>query len=519
MFAGAGRWLKRNRNRIAFGAAVVGGTYYVGQYVLNKITEARQRSQLDKIAKDNIKRRFEQNQTDCTLTVLALLPTLNENILARLPCEDLTNELTARRAERLARTSGEGASESSSLRDGDTISMSSLQTGSFVHTSRVLESDPNAPPRTKAQLWGELKTTSITRAFTMIYSLSLLILFTRIQLNLLGRMDYVRSVMALAQPITSPSNSIVLEDHDGETGATIGDNYDDTRRYLIFSYQLLHRGYAQIMEKVRNAVEEVFGPVRPQESLSADRLRELVLEVRKRVEGATEQDRYLTRWLPYLLPPREEEEALLVESNIITPPQTSSSSSFGESSTADSPPKERKSYVDTSSGPLRDLLDETADLIDSPSFTKIHTLILNSMFSLLFDQKVIQALYPQPSYNPLQLPKPAPHIPGYKSSTPPSQSCLPSHESRQSNNGATNEYLAKADADVRELDAFAAVIYTSNLPNTTTEARPKSSEGQIKSSDGIGVSDVGAEKADEMIESQLESAWAKVAGSTSFSEG
>jgi hypothetical protein len=31
---------------------VVGGTYYVGQYVLNKITEARQRSQLDKIAKD-----------------------------------------------------------------------------------------------------------------------------------------------------------------------------------------------------------------------------------------------------------------------------------------------------------------------------------------------------------------------------------------------------------------------------------------------------------------------------------
>lgn len=52
MFASAGRWFKRNRNRIAVGAAVVGGTYFVGQYVLNKITEARQRSQLEQIAKD-----------------------------------------------------------------------------------------------------------------------------------------------------------------------------------------------------------------------------------------------------------------------------------------------------------------------------------------------------------------------------------------------------------------------------------------------------------------------------------
>jgi hypothetical protein len=52
MLSGAKRWLRRNRNNIALGAAVVGGTYFVGQYVLNKITETRQRSQLDKIAKE-----------------------------------------------------------------------------------------------------------------------------------------------------------------------------------------------------------------------------------------------------------------------------------------------------------------------------------------------------------------------------------------------------------------------------------------------------------------------------------
>lgn len=463
--------------------------------------------------------------------MLALLPTLNENVFEKLPCEQLSNELTARRAERLARASGEGASESSSLRDGDTISMSSFQTGSFVHTSQMMtptSPDRSAPKRTRAQIWNELKITSITRAFTLIYSLSLLILFTRIQLNLLGRMNYIRSVMALAQPPPGTANSIVLEDHDAGAGASIGDNYDDTRRYLTFSYQLLHRGYAMIMDKVRVAVEEVFDSISPAEPLTADRLRELVLEIRKRIEGATEQERYVTRWLPYLLPPQEEEGALLVESNIITPPQTSSSSSFPDSESQDS---SRRSFVDTSAGPLRQLLDETADLIDSPSFTKIHTLILNSMFSLLIDQKVILALYPQPSVQSppaSEASAPQPRIQELDSAVTvvPAEprvklaNLLPiitkqAHAIGLSD-GSTNEYVAKADAEVRELDSFAAVIYTSNLDPNSPEARPKTAEGDIKSSGGIGVSDVGAEHADEMIESQLESAWAKVAGSTSF---
>jgi peroxin-3 len=52
MLSGAKRWLRRNRTNLAIGAAVVGGTYFVGQYVLNKITESRQKSQLDRIAKE-----------------------------------------------------------------------------------------------------------------------------------------------------------------------------------------------------------------------------------------------------------------------------------------------------------------------------------------------------------------------------------------------------------------------------------------------------------------------------------
>lgn len=393
----------------------------------------------------------------------------------------------------------------------------------------MTEVDPNAPKRTRGQLWNELKIISITRAFTLIYSLSLLMLFTRIQLNLLGRMDYVRSVTALAQPPPSMANSIVLEDHDEGAATSIGESYDDTRRYLVFCYHLLHKGYAQIMARVRTAVEEEFGAVSPMEALSAERLRDLVLAVRKKVEGANEQERYATRWLPYLLPPIEEEDALLAETNIITPPQTSSASSSPHAESAPNPPP-ATTRSRTSTGALRQLLDETADLIDSPSFTKIHTLILNTMFSLLIDQKVKLALYPQPNIQspPASEAGQHPRIQELDSSATivPAEprvklaQILPivtrqAHAIGHSSDGTPNEYVAKADAEVRELDAFAAVIYTTNLESEQTRPRAGDSES-VKSAEGVGVSDVGVERADEMIESQLEGAWAKVTGSTSF---
>ena len=46
-----------------------------------------------------------------------------------------------------------------------------------------------------------------------------------------------------------------------------------------------------MLENVRVAVEEVFGPLNPREDITLNKLSELMLDVRKRVEGATEEDR------------------------------------------------------------------------------------------------------------------------------------------------------------------------------------------------------------------------------------
>src|SRR6476620_1276334 len=90
----------------------------------------------------SLRRRFEQNQTDCTYTVLALLPTATENIIEALPVEELTKELQRKRAERLARlnageaTGSDLSSISPSLPEEDR----SFQSESFVHTSQLGES-------------------------------------------------------------------------------------------------------------------------------------------------------------------------------------------------------------------------------------------------------------------------------------------------------------------------------------------------------------------------------------------
>ena len=119
---------------------------------------------------NSLRRRFEQNQTDCTYTVLALLPTAAENIIDALPVEELTKELQQKRAERLARlnageaTGSDLSSVTPSLPDDDRRSLSSFQSEGYVHASQVGDSSVNSdgqprPKRNKTQLWNEVKIT------------------------------------------------------------------------------------------------------------------------------------------------------------------------------------------------------------------------------------------------------------------------------------------------------------------------------------------------------------------------
>jgi len=125
----------------------------------------------------------------------------------------------------------------------------------------------------------------------LIYTLSLLTLLTRIQLNLLGRRNYLSSVVSLASHPPNDS-TISLENHDDDRAEqTYGNDFETNRKFLTFSWWLLHRGWRDVIEKVDAAVKEVFGPINPREDVSFEKFSSLVVEVRKKVEGATEEAR------------------------------------------------------------------------------------------------------------------------------------------------------------------------------------------------------------------------------------
>ena len=252
-----------------------------------------------------MRRRFQQNQEDCTITVLALLPTATENILAALPVEQITEDLQQKKAERLGRGTiprdgvlSEVLSGPSSVADEDGKSQASLNSGSYVHASQTVNSNKenggNVTPKqskSRAQLWNELKISSITRTFTLLYTLSLLTILTRIQLNLLGRQSYLSSVVSMA---SHPPHDLTirLENRDDDnTEPSYDSDFQTNRKFLTFSWWLLHRGWKDLMQNVEKAVKDVFAALSPREDVSLGTLSGAILDVRKKVEGASLKER------------------------------------------------------------------------------------------------------------------------------------------------------------------------------------------------------------------------------------
>ncbi|KAL5614785.1 uncharacterized protein BROUX77_000622 [Berkeleyomyces rouxiae] len=581
MLSATRRWLKRNRTPVAVGLGVLGAGYVAAQYVASKINDARERLSSERVAKENLRRRFEQNQEDCTFTVLALLPTATQNILDAMNTENITYQI--QRVKGVSRagstatlsTAGPASVADTAMTEDDGKSTNSE---SGVHASQVVlplqlkapaipatvpenqtesaaesaaesadkpakaeeastketKAKPDAPDaaseikteepakdeaavapaadaasespateasedssaktvpasevaaplsnpevevtepqdggqavaqaaveakaqalaakaarKTKRQLWADLTISSIARAFTLVYTLALLTLLTRIQLNLLGRRSYLSSVVTLATP--NFSSGISLENHDDiDSSAVYGSDFETNRKYLTFSWWLLNRGWVVIMKRVEAAVRQVFGPLSPRDLLSFDQLSERVLAVRKLVEGVSPEERRKAQWLPVLLPRREDEDEVIRESGVLI------------ANSASAAPPQKSSDSTTTPESLRRLIDETADIIESPSFTHVLTLLLDSGFTALVDKKLALGAYDLPS--PEQVRAESLEMRDLRSSRVvllPKILSILTREAHVIGNGMPNEYHQEME-QVPELEAFAAVVYSSN---------------------------------------------------------
>ncbi|OAA56651.1 peroxisomal membrane protein [Niveomyces insectorum RCEF 264] len=551
MFAATRRWFRRNRTPLAVGVGLVGAGYVAAQYVVAKINDARERMSSERIAKENLRRRFEQNQEDCTFTVLALLPTLTANVLDALNTEALTYQIqhlkTGGGAPRSV-PSESGAASGSPPSIADTLatedegrgSLVSLPSESGVHASQVVQPGqaaagaaaatadgapqpapaPAAKRKTKRQLWDELTISAVTRAYTLLYAVGLLVLLTRIQLNLLGRRSYLSSVVALATG--SAQATISLENNDDDSllqqqqqqqqqpQQNNNTDFEVNRKYLAFSWWLLHRSWADLAQRVEAAVRAAFGHLSPRDLVTLDQIADLTRQVRQTVERAPvlsttssslSSSSSSSRWLPLVLPPPEREAFVLRESGILADSaaaaveQQQQQQQSGEpkadhlssSSTTPPPPIAPDDPVQTAA--LRRLLDETADLVESPAFAHVLTRLLDAGFATLLDHKIAPTAFGVPPPMPALFASEG-EEPGGGGGGPAGsrQRPPPAHEQQQQQQavqlpkvlsvltrqahvigrGLPNEYLQEMEA-VRELEAFAAVVYSSNWESALRE--------------------------------------------------
>ncbi|KAM3081024.1 peroxin [Clarireedia jacksonii] len=451
------KWVRRNKTPFMVGFGVIGVGYVASQYVLGKISDARQRMSSDRIARENLRRRFEQNQEDCTYTVLALLPTATENILAELETERITFALQQQKAAKLARggeghpsefgssppsiTDDDGRSIAGFSESGMHISQLGIPSGATVDNDGAQDGGQKGAQqaqkskKSKMQLWNDLKISGSLRRSDKAKEQILICISYYAILNLLGRRSYLSSVVSLASGGQEQSTISLENNDDDNVDQAYGNDFETNRRYLTFSWWLLHRGWKEVMIKVEAAVKEVFATTSPREDLTMARFSELTLEVRKKVEGATPADRLETRWLHYLLPPRDQEDYVLKESGM-----------------------ESLEPGISFSSPLRRLLDETSDLVDSPPFSHVLTMLLDAGFSTLVEQKIAQQAFKIPTQS---------EDPRVTEIIEPKPVKLPiilavlTRQAHSIGNGVPNEYL-QAMEQVRDLEAFAAVVYSSH---------------------------------------------------------
>ncbi|KAG0168457.1 peroxin [Apophysomyces sp. BC1034] len=488
LFTSIKDYAKRHRKGLIISATIAGGGYLAGRYAANKIRDIQEKATAERLAKENLKRRFQQNQNDCVFTVISLLPTLGEQILHEMNVEAAWSKLQdsrklekqeeKKRREKEAETvtfeqhdqqkedtsrvpvseatKAQGDIQSitnpdevenknatvQSVEEGKTAFVLEASIGSL--STSVHSDDSNGSTavsgildkKAKYVLWEEIKTMSFTRTLTSIYSVTLLTLLTHVQLNLLGRFTYVWSVSVLNR------NEPTIRLQHADDGPDVGFLDPETERmFLSATWWLLHRGWQQCFVRVQMAVDEIVGSIPLKKAMSYKEAEELMHALRRRIEYEEDGETPYS-FRSWMLPDSHEDELLCLK----------------EAGFVDIHPKDDQATKVT----LRKLLDETKDFIDSPDFTSVLSSCLNEVFSI-FDQRAFAGSLLQNTDLMEPMAMRIKEITGEEARRMEKKltlaNLLPSISRQAHLVIAGNEYL-NAFAYIKELQTFSAMVYT-----------------------------------------------------------
>lgn len=473
-------WAKRSLRALAIATGLIGGLYMFAQYALARFNDMQERLLRDRVARENLRRRFLQNQEDCNFTIMALLPTLSTQIFEEMDVESISHALREQNkkpepavppATSEQTESDQGiapdASVSEEAKAEDVSHSQPTEIRNDPPTDKEVVSDNPPEPASdikaepnvvvseeerraiKLRLWNEIKHKSFERTFTTLYTLVFLSLQIHVQLNLLGRRSYITALeqqskrdalSRMQQDASSVEEPHFIELHgDGTDDIHQGDanvderlSQDTEKKYLTSSYWFLHRGWRQVAADVRRAVHEEVGDMPLKTMLTYSHFEALVERIRDRMEKSADSTSMVwaapNGFRGILLPESEREELQMLQ---------------------DAGALESDDPADEAITPsLRVLLDETKDYIDSQDFISVFAASCEQVFSLFLNNMAssygVRANEVRRTDSPLLLAKVLP---------------LVSQQAQVALNATPNDYVT-AIVEGRELRALSVLMYT-----------------------------------------------------------
>lgn len=244
IFSSLAGFFNRNKRRIFITSAVTFSIYLlVNEFVIKKFRNYQNALRQEFMFKQQIRQRFILTQQDCYYTILALLPVLAQPIVDALPVDLITQALRLKKGQQ-NQPLQQVASGSNSELTTDNLNLLDNNNNPQLQLSVYMN-------KSKAELWNLLKIKTITRTLTLMYSISGLLLISRLQMNILARRSYLESAIVMAG-VKNPNNDI--DPHE---------NYIIEQSYLSLSWWLLNKGWGNLSSLIENLVIDKFESVSP----------------------------------------------------------------------------------------------------------------------------------------------------------------------------------------------------------------------------------------------------------------
>ncbi|OUM68116.1 hypothetical protein PIROE2DRAFT_39473 [Piromyces sp. E2] len=335
------KFVQNNRKKIFITSGIFGGVYLIGRFAKGKLVELQQTMALDQITRENIKKRYQRNQFDCLTTTANFLPILLEEISSTYNVEIIT--------ARLQHTKNTSAQINPEDPEQD------------------LEKIQKLEKKTKRELWEELKIMSFTRLIASVYIINLISLFTYLQINLIGRYVYIDSVITLNHNKTENNTSTSKREKALSDDSTQCLSTEIQAKYLAFSYYLIHVGWKELAEKVREETEKEIGPLLLNGKITFENLIEIFNKIRMNVE---ETSKLPTKSKKY----KDLNKDLNMTHYIINNEKY-------DNEILATVTNDPKVVIDDK---LKNLLNETRDILESEDFSAVLSSCLNDSFESLF---------------------------------------------------------------------------------------------------------------------------------------